>query len=377
MSNTMPSINMNLPIPTVGVDPGPDYALNVDACLAILDGHNHAAGSGVQITPSGLNINTDLPLNQNNLTLVGSIQYISLSGDPSSLNTGYVKGGNLFFTDGAGNHIRFTSGGSIVGATGNITGLGGGAAVTYTNPTTKYIFTDNNTFPAGLDSGALIVRQTDVAAPNGITIQSPNALAGNYSLTLLPALPGSTQALTVGSSGNIGTITYDNIGVGMTSVGANAIANTRTRATGTTVGLGGVAISASCGSFSTNSSSFVPVTNLSVTLTTSGRPVMIMLAGDGTSGSYNQIKANGNSSDDAGLDIAFFRGVTQLNLYPCSIRAQVPASGLTATSVSQPASSVQFIDNIGAGTYTYSVKVECDIATTAFVSNSVLIAYEL
>src|ERR1017187_1394661 len=99
MANTINSPNMNLPIPTVSADPGPDWALNLNACLSAIDGHNHTSGQGVAIPPSGLNINTSLPMNNNSLTTVQSVVFtpqVSLA----TLDAVYVSGLDLFYNDG-------------------------------------------------------------------------------------------------------------------------------------------------------------------------------------------------------------------------------------------------------------------------------------
>ena len=69
------SPNMNLIIPTVGLEAGPAYATDVNNSLTLIDSHNHSAGSGVPITPSGLNINSSLPMAGNFLTLTGAIVF--------------------------------------------------------------------------------------------------------------------------------------------------------------------------------------------------------------------------------------------------------------------------------------------------------------
>src|SRR5690606_21098393 len=55
---------------------------------------------------------------------------------------------------------------------------------------------------------------------------------------------------------------------------------TPSRTTGTSVGIGGVAISESSGLYIKETSDFETVTNLSVTLETTGRPVFVGLIGD-------------------------------------------------------------------------------------------------
>jgi len=137
------------------------------------------------------------------------------------------------------------------------------------------------------------------------------------------------------------------------------------RATGTTVGTGGVAISASSGSFSTTSTSVTPVTNLSVTITTTGRPVMLMVQSDGPT-----------NTATIGLDVAgefalfFQRGGT-------NISKSVFDSAPTGT-VGLPLSPC-FLDTPSAGTYTYSLAVAVNFGSPnqAIIQNCVLVAYEL
>ena len=77
MSNTTISPNMGLPVPVVGTDPGPDWANNINACLSVIDQHNHTSGQGVPIPSAGLNINSDLPFNNNNGISYRSVRFFS------------------------------------------------------------------------------------------------------------------------------------------------------------------------------------------------------------------------------------------------------------------------------------------------------------
>lgn len=74
MSSTI-SPNMNLIIPGVGTQEGPEYAENVNSSLTLIDQHNHSPGSGAPITPGGISINTDLTFGNNNATSLRSSRY--------------------------------------------------------------------------------------------------------------------------------------------------------------------------------------------------------------------------------------------------------------------------------------------------------------
>lgn len=102
MANTIPSPNMSLPVPVVGTQTGPQYAININACLAILDAHTHTPGSGAPITTAALNINADLSMGGNNLTLVKSVRFLTQSTtlvDPSDLGCIYEVGDDLYFNN--------------------------------------------------------------------------------------------------------------------------------------------------------------------------------------------------------------------------------------------------------------------------------------
>ena len=116
MANYLVTPNMQLPNPVAGVDPGPDYADNIQSSFDIIDGHNHSAGNGVLINPNGLNINADLPFGGNNATALRSSRFIPQPA-PLSLATDlgclYVSGVDLYYNDGNGNQIKITASGTV------------------------------------------------------------------------------------------------------------------------------------------------------------------------------------------------------------------------------------------------------------------------
>jgi hypothetical protein len=145
------------------------------------------------------------------------------------------------------------------------------------------------------------------------------------------------------------------------------------RATGTTVAAGGVAISSSCGvAYGNSTSSYTSVTNLNVTITALGRPVKVALQSDGTTGSLSGFLINLNGSPPDPVAVGIFRDSTQV--------AEYRIGGSSTTSTPVPASSIVFLDQPAAGTYTYTVKmkaVSTGAGTSASIFNCVLIAYEI
>jgi hypothetical protein len=204
MANTTPSPNMSMPIPTVSTDPGPDWANNINASLNIVDRHNHTAGSGVQITPAGININTDFAFNNNNATALRSAR-LQAQGAPisasSDLGCLYQSGVDLYYNDGDGNQIRMTQSGSPSGATGTITGLPSGtASASYSAGV--FSFQSATATPAEMNVGSVVVGQ-QVASGFGVTLKASGSQASNYNVTLPAALPGTAGYIQMDTSGNL------------------------------------------------------------------------------------------------------------------------------------------------------------------------------
>ena len=206
---------MGLPIPTVSGDPGPDWAQNVDACLTVIDGHNHSPGSGVQINPSGLNINSDLTFNSNNATALRSVRFTPQSAPlalPADLGTIYESGVDLYYNDGSGNQVRITQSGSVTGSAGTITGLPSGtASASYSGGT--FTFQKATSTPAHMSFGGIVIGQ-EISGGFGVTVQTSASEASNYSLTLPTALPAATSYLQSDNAGNLsfGTVGYTPLG---------------------------------------------------------------------------------------------------------------------------------------------------------------------
>jgi hypothetical protein len=110
MADTVPSPNMNMPVPVVGTTPGEDWATDVNACLSIIDEHTHTSGQGVPITPDAININANLPLNNNNLITARSVRFSPQTGainGAADLGCLYEQG--LIFTISTALEIRCVS----------------------------------------------------------------------------------------------------------------------------------------------------------------------------------------------------------------------------------------------------------------------------
>lgn len=380
MANFTITPNMSLILPIPGVDPGPDYATNQYNSGFIIDGHNHSPGSGVPIGTNGIDINSDLPINNNNLTLVKTVNFgalvAPLPGTAPNLGAVYVAGNELYYNDEVGNVVQITNSGSVNAGAGSITGLPSGtASASYSSGSQTFIWQSATNTAANMDMGSVIIREV-AASANGITIKSPGSLAAPYSLTLLTALPGVTSFLAVDSSGNLSTTIPTTGGISGSQIANQTITEDKLalRPFGSTVGIGGYATSASTGNpgFSLNGSSgIVDVTGLTVTITTTGRPVVLALAQD-TSGLDCAIDVS-TGTPPLGYNLIFFvRGST--TVASLVLGGQEPVD----RGLAVPPSSFMFIDTPAAGTYTYKVQAECGpTTTTMIILRTILTAYEL
>ena len=201
------SPNMNLPVPEVGVTPGPGWATDVNACMSAIDQHDHTPGKGVPISSQAININSSLPMNNNALTSVAAVNFSSQTSYSTNQSL-YVESPDLFYNDGNGNIIRITQSGSVAGASGTITGLPSGtASASYQSGTGTFQFQSSTNTPANGSFASISIAQ-QTATPNLITLKSPNSLAASYNFTFPAAVPSYTSLLTMSTSGVLSTVPY-------------------------------------------------------------------------------------------------------------------------------------------------------------------------
>lgn len=207
MANTTTSPNMGLIIPTVSVDPGPDWADNINASLQIIDQHDHSTGQGVPITPAGLLINSDLSIIGNNLTQVRSVRFTAQGSpisQPTDLGCLYEAGVDLYYNDGGGNQIRITQSGSVAGASGTITGLPSGTASASFSSSGggTFTFLAATSTPANFVIGPVKIGRNAVS-PKSVTLTPNAAQAGDYTLVFPVALPASSNYMTLDNTGQL------------------------------------------------------------------------------------------------------------------------------------------------------------------------------
>lgn len=189
---------MGLILPTVGTDSGLSWENGINANSSIIDGHNHSSGEGVQISPSGININANLPFNNFSATSLKSAVFTAQTSLATLLAV-YCIGNDLYYNDGAGNVIQITSGGSV-NATSS--GISSGTATASFFGGVLIVNAAANT-PANIQGGSILLGNNSPAS-KFLTLSPPSAMAANFGL-VLPNIPLSTLAVTLDSSGNFAT----------------------------------------------------------------------------------------------------------------------------------------------------------------------------
>lgn len=353
---------MGFPISTIGTDSGLVWEQNLNAALTAIDSHNHSPGFGQQIQPNGININADLAFNSNNATLLRAVRFnpqvSPIPNTGSDVGELYVSGNELYYNDVTGGHqVQLTSGGTV-NATSS--GIASGTATAAFSASVLLVKSSSTSF-ANIAAQSILLSNSGNLT-NQLTLQAPT-LSSSYSLTL-PSIPATQSFMTVDASGNMAA--YESVSQGIQRTNLVSV---------------GQQISSSSGLFTTTSATPVAVTNLSVTITTSGRPVMVFLQSDGNGTStFSQIGASTNSSgnDEFGAGFRIFRGSTVISLQDINVYA--PSTGTQFKVIAMPPSSVLVLDTPSAGTYTYTLQANSisGISTaTALVTRCVLVAYEL
>lgn len=403
------------PLPTVLVTPGPQYASSINAALQYL--YNFVA-TPIPV-PSGINVLGNLDFNGFGISDLSGLGLNSIAplGTTNLLHV-ETQGSfqELYWTDNFGTPIRLTYQGAVNAAAGNITNLVPPAAVIWTGavPTGTFSFITSSTRSAALQSGPITLLDTATSVTKGVTLASPISLANPYTLTLPAALPGSDVAL-LAVNHTTGAMNYNIVdnstldgssnvlkvkagGITTTQINASAgILGSQLSATAGILGsqlsasanINGSQLSATAGitkrqqaavgqqisaavSPSTSTTGFTDLTGLTVTITTVGRPVMVMCIDDGVGGG-SYFTTGGTGSSLASLRVVV-SGTASATIGFISIGCQ----DLGDTLYFSP-SIVSTIFTGAAGTYTFQVQASAGGPTSVDLSatNVRLLAYEL
>lgn len=137
-------------------------------------------------------------------------------------------------------------------------------------------------------------------------------------------------------------------------------------------------ISSSCGSFSTSSKNLIDITNLSVTITTTGRPVMVVLVPDGsTDTSYVASHVTTQTANNIGCIAISRNGDIVFNNYLKYV-SKLSIFTKVAYDIRMPPGSISVLDFVEAGTHNYKARARTlyDYGQTQALYCK-LLAYEL
>lgn len=135
-------------------------------------------------------------------------------------------------------------------------------------------------------------------------------------------------------------------------------------------------VGSTTGLSSQSNSSFADYTNLTVTITTSGRPVKIMFIHDGNMGANQQAKifiegATSGTIKIGEVDFKYVRNGADI----ATVRQGSTAP--TNTSVELSPATLNWIDFPPAGTHTYKIQTKMVIGTTYAINYTKMVAYEI
>ena len=190
--------------------------------------------------------------------------------------------------------------------------------------------------------------------------------AAPYNGATLMFVIGGVTSVNVPADGSVTTVKIADSAVTHAKLAA--------RATGTSVAAGGVAISASSGTYTNSTQTYSDVTNLSVTIVTTGRPVFVGLMSSGAASSSTVGGSTTSASNNPGIILKFVRDSTDISIQEINTVSD-SSDGYIVT----PPSSFYHVDAVAAGTYTYKVQGKTTSAanTSSSVVDTKLIAYEL
>ena len=307
--------NMSLVVPEVLVTTGPQYATQINAIMDVIDAHDHSSGKGVRITPSGLNINNDLPFNNNSATNIKAVQL----AQQTSVSTNaaiYNKGGDLYYRRGDGTEVRITTAAGVnVSGVGGITGLTNPAAATYTPLATTFSWLSDASTYAKTGTGDLSIysRFGATNVVQAVTLVADLATSA-YSLRLPAAGPADNQlmrmkAATAGAfvdllgTNNQVTVTHNTSNITLSlpqniDTGASPTFNTLNLSDG--INMAGAIAGATTGSFSgqVNVGSLVSANSISATSGTFSGNISLTGAAGATISGTNYAATFGSVTTD-------------------------------------------------------------------------------
>jgi hypothetical protein len=326
---TILSPNMNLPVPVVSQEPGPEYAIDINACMSLLDSHSHQPGSGVPISTGAINIDAALTFNSFSLEDLRDAKFtpqVSTLVTPSDKNSVYVVVDDLYYNNSAGTPIRITQAGAVVGTPGSITNLLPPASASYVPLSAKFVWQSAVNTSADMDFGSAIMRNATLSS-FGLTL-APPTLTADYQITL-PLLPSSQKIMTLDSSGAM-TAPYvlDNstleVALNIIQIKDNGVTNAKL------AGMPALSVKANATNASANPTDVVAANDGEVLLRS------------GTALAFGQIVAAGISTDAVTTPKIQNGAVTSVKLAGINLVTSAAVSGTLSGAGSTQIASVSF-----------------------------------
>jgi hypothetical protein len=243
MPNTTTTPNMNLVLPDVLAEPGPQFASDVNGALETVDAHDHTTGNELPIRTAALYLDAGVNLNPTGSAPqpVQNSQYLQLSAlgsQPSDIIRELYcdSSGNLWWVNASGTAVQLTSGSGSGLNTGNITGLVPPASAVFSGVTFTWS-ASSPFYPATMASGPVSIYPQTSGATNAVQILAPSGLAASYGLTLPTGLPTSKAVMEVSGAGGMTLPLVPQSNISSSSGNYSAVGNAADQSLGTSVTL--------------------------------------------------------------------------------------------------------------------------------------------
>jgi hypothetical protein len=377
--------NMGLTESVIGTDSGLSWEQNLNSSLPLIDVHDHSPGKGVPIESEAIFLTADLSLNDNNLTLVRSVRFEVQAGEltePSDINCSYETGVDFWFNDANGNKIQITRGGAVNATSSGITS-GTASAFFISN---VLVVNSNVSTPANIQVASLLLGN-NILNSNYLTLLPPASMAVDYSITA-PTLPVSQKIMTLDNFGDMSApYVVDNstiVTVGnVISVPASGI--TDTQIAFSTIGVDKRIPMTSSGPPAPVESVLIMNASIGFThttgagvlvaegyITTSGRPLKVMLQPNGAGLSYMQALAGSATSSPFTLNF-------MVDGVPYQTGLDIAVSGVASPGMLWSPSMMNFVAPVSAGFHTIVLFMVAagNAQNQATLVNTNLVAYEI
>ena len=167
MSTTQTPL-MDLILPVVLDNLGPEYAQLINNALTRIDSHTHTTNNGNPIPSAGIGIDANLTFNQYAATMLKFINLVSAAGTATNQSIYMDVNGDLWWKNSTGASVQLTSGSALaVPGTGAIT--------------SKYIGAGPSYSITSADAQSVLLVTTS-SSPQ--TLNLPAALGNNYAVCI-------------------------------------------------------------------------------------------------------------------------------------------------------------------------------------------------